>query len=92
MSEATTDRPPTMAELKIQAVLDALTRNNGCKVWAARQLGVSLKTVYNLLRAGVTAGLVSGDLVRRTRRSTRGLTARVSPTPTTRTEDDDGTN
>jgi len=52
-------RPPTMAEVKIKAVVDALDRHGGCKVAAAAELEVSLRTVYNLLRKGA-AEFVAG--------------------------------
>lgn len=39
----------TLAELKERAVLEALARHGGSKVKAAAELGVSLKTIYNVL-------------------------------------------
>jgi hypothetical protein len=59
----TGDRPPTLAEVKIRAVVAALVRHGGCKVAAADELEVSLKTIYNLLHKGVLDGAVSREWV-----------------------------
>jgi transposase len=42
-------RPMTIEEHKRVAVVDALERHDGNKVKAAKELGVSLKTIYNIL-------------------------------------------
>jgi len=39
----------TLNELKERAVVAALARHGGSKVQAAAELGVSLKTIYNVL-------------------------------------------
>jgi hypothetical protein len=50
--QRTTDVPPrpwTMAQIKRLAVLDAIERHGGSKPAAAAELGISLKSVYNIL-------------------------------------------
>lgn len=39
----------TLEEIKTRAVLDAIERNGGSKPAAAAELGISLKTIYNML-------------------------------------------
>ena len=39
----------TLRELEMQAIEDALDRHQGSKPKAAKELGVSLKTLYNKL-------------------------------------------
>lgn len=41
----------TLRELEMEAIIEALERNDGSKPKAAEQLGVSLKTLYNKLNA-----------------------------------------
>ena len=41
--------PVSLRDLEMQAIYDALDRHNGNKPGAARELGVSLKTLYNKL-------------------------------------------
>jgi transcriptional regulator with PAS, ATPase and Fis domain len=41
--------PPSLRELEAQAITAALQRNDGNKVKAAEELGISLKTLYNKL-------------------------------------------
>jgi two-component system NtrC family response regulator len=41
--------PITLAELELQAIYDALDRNEGSKPRSAEELGISLKTLYNKL-------------------------------------------
>ncbi|MEM8945699.1 MAG: sigma-54 dependent transcriptional regulator [Planctomycetota bacterium] len=41
----------TLRELEMEAIIEALERNEGSKPKAAEQLGVSLKTLYNKLNA-----------------------------------------
>ena len=43
--------PITLKELEMQAIREAVERNNGNKADAAEELGVSLKTLYNKLNA-----------------------------------------
>jgi two-component system NtrC family response regulator len=43
------DRPKTLRELEIEAILEGLERNAGNKPKTADELGVSLKTLYNKL-------------------------------------------
>ena len=42
-------RGATLRELEMEAIVEALERNDGNKPKAAEQLGVSLKTLYNKL-------------------------------------------
>jgi len=46
--------PVTLRELEMQAIYDALDRNEGNKPKAAEELGVSLKTLYNKLNQATT--------------------------------------
>lgn len=46
---ATVDRPKTLREMELQAILEGLERNGGNKPKTAEELGVSLKTLYNKL-------------------------------------------
>lgn len=46
-----TDKPITLHELEMQYIIQVLERNNGNKPETARQLGISLKTLYNKLNA-----------------------------------------
>jgi len=39
----------TLDEIKNRAVLDAIDRHGGDKVAAAAELGICLKTIYNIL-------------------------------------------
>jgi two-component system NtrC family response regulator len=43
--------PVSLRDLEMQAIYEALERNNGSKPKAAEQLGVSLKTLYNKLNS-----------------------------------------
>ncbi len=43
------DRPQTLRELEIEAILQGLERNDGNKPRTAEELGISLKTLYNKL-------------------------------------------
>ena len=51
---AKTRGPITLKELEMQAIHEALERNEGNKPKAAEELGVSLKTLYNKLNAEAT--------------------------------------
>lgn len=55
------DRPRTLEEIKLDAVLKALARRKGNKSQAADDLGVCLRTVYNLLDRGKKLGRVSQE-------------------------------
>lgn len=50
-TELTTFGPVTLRELEMQAIHQAIDRNEGNKTAAAEQLGVSLKTLYNKLNS-----------------------------------------
>jgi len=52
----------TLRELKERAVLDAIARHGGNKLAAAAELGVSLKTIYNVL-ARIRSRPAEGDAV-----------------------------
>lgn len=43
------DRPKTLREMELEAILEGLERNGGNKPKTAEELGVSLKTLYNKL-------------------------------------------
>ncbi|NBS33365.1 MAG: hypothetical protein EBS83_11340, partial [Planctomycetia bacterium] len=47
--QSTGDRPPTLRDLEMQAILAGLERNSGNKSRTAEELGISLKTLYNKL-------------------------------------------
>lgn len=49
----------TLDEVRRKAVLEALARHRGNKRRTAGELGVSLKTLYNLLNRWVTEGRVT---------------------------------
>ena len=46
--------PRTLREIEMQAIQEALERNEGSKPKAAEELGVSLKTLYNRLNQAGT--------------------------------------
>ena len=46
----------TLREIEMQAIHDALDRHHGNKPSAARQLGISLKTLYNKLNQAAPLG------------------------------------
>jgi DNA-binding NtrC family response regulator len=48
-SSAGTDRPLSLRELEMQAILSGLERNQGNKIRTAEELGISIKTLYNKL-------------------------------------------
>jgi two-component system NtrC family response regulator len=39
--------PVNLRDLELQAILEAIARNDGNKAKAAEELGISLKTLYN---------------------------------------------
>ena len=49
IASASSDRPKTLRELELEAILEGLERNGGNKPKTAEELGVSLKTLYNKL-------------------------------------------
>jgi transcriptional regulator with PAS, ATPase and Fis domain len=51
MNSPTHTKPLTMREIKLQAVRDAIDRHDGDKPAAAAELGIALKSVYNILAA-----------------------------------------
>jgi len=53
---STTIRPCTLRELEIQAIHAALDRHEGSKPTAAKELGISLKTLYNKLNQSTSLG------------------------------------
>lgn len=53
-ANAKTRGPITLKELEMEAIHDALERNDGNKPKAADELGISLKTLYNKLNAEAT--------------------------------------
>jgi DNA-binding NtrC family response regulator len=50
------DRPVSLRELEMQAILSALDRHRGNKPRAAEDLGISLKTLYNKLNGATSTG------------------------------------
>lgn len=55
---------PTLSEIKIKAVKAAIRRHRGYKPAAAKELGVSLKTIYNILERERTPQPTSGTAAR----------------------------
>lgn len=53
----------TLEQVRRKAVLEALGRHRGNKKRTADELGVSLKTLYNLLNRWVTEGHVTREWV-----------------------------
>ena len=51
----------TLEQVRRKAVLEALARHRGKKKRTADELGVSLKTLYNLLNRWVSEGHVTRD-------------------------------
>ena len=47
--------PRSLKEIEMEAIYDALTRNEGSKPKAAAELGISLKTLYNKLNQDASA-------------------------------------
>ena len=54
-------RPLTLREIREQVIRAALERNGGHKPAAARELGISLKTIYNALPRDQPGELPGGD-------------------------------
>lgn len=52
---STSQRPLTLAEIEMRAIMDAIERHRGNKTAAAQELGVSIRTLYNKL--GTESGL-----------------------------------
>ena len=48
-SDAAAEKPVSLRELEMQAILEGLKRNQGNKARTADELGISLKTLYNKL-------------------------------------------
>jgi transcriptional regulator with PAS, ATPase and Fis domain len=42
-------KPPTMEEIKLRAIEEALQRNNNSKLKAAKELGIARSMVYRYL-------------------------------------------
>ncbi len=53
------DRPKTLREMELEAILEGLERNGGNKPKTAEELGVSLKTLYNKLHQLQQEGTVA---------------------------------
>ncbi len=53
------DRPKTLREMELEAILEGLERNGGNKPKTAEELGVSLKTLYNKLHQLQQEGAVA---------------------------------
>jgi two-component system NtrC family response regulator len=53
------DRPKTLREMELDAILEGLERNGGNKPKTAEELGVSLKTLYNKLHQLQQEGAVA---------------------------------
>jgi transposase len=51
----------TLEQVRRKAVLEALARHRGNKKQTAHEMGVSLKTLYNLLNRWVSEGHVTRD-------------------------------